>query len=127
MGFPRQEYWSGLPFPPPGDRSSPGVEPESPVSPALAGGFITTSATWEALLYSNMFINRIDAFSEEESSWSLKLFKQQLNSSMEEGGVSRLCSAASEEGPQKCWGGEKDRIRMVSPFSSFRVPASSPD
>ena len=32
MGFPRQEYWSGLPFPPPGDRPNPGFEP---VSPAL--------------------------------------------------------------------------------------------
>ena len=39
MGFPRQEYWSGLPFPSPGDLSDPGIEP---VSPALAGGFITT-------------------------------------------------------------------------------------
>ena len=74
MGFPRQEYWSGLPFPPPGDGSSPGIEPESPVSPPLAGGFITASATWEALLYSNMFTNRIDASSEGESTWSLKLF-----------------------------------------------------
>ena len=31
MGFPRQEYWSGLPFPPPGDLSDPGVEPVPPV------------------------------------------------------------------------------------------------
>ena len=30
MGFPRQEYWTGLPFPPPGDLPSPGIEPESP-------------------------------------------------------------------------------------------------
>ena len=35
MGFSRQEYWSGLPFPPPGDLSDPGIKPESPVSPAL--------------------------------------------------------------------------------------------
>ena len=39
MGFPRQEYWSGLPFPPPGDLPDPGIKPESP---ALAGGFFTT-------------------------------------------------------------------------------------
>ena len=39
MGFPRQEYWSGLPFPPPGDL--PNLETE-PVSPALAGGFFAT-------------------------------------------------------------------------------------
>ena len=42
MGFPRQENWNGLPFPPPEDLSDPGIEPVSPVSPALAGGFFTT-------------------------------------------------------------------------------------
>ena len=36
VGFPRKEYWSGLPFPPPGDLSNPRIEPVSPVSPALA-------------------------------------------------------------------------------------------
>ena len=36
MGFPRQEYQSGLPFPPPGDPPNPGIEP------ALAGRFFTT-------------------------------------------------------------------------------------
>ena len=41
MGFFSQEYWSGLPFPPPGDLSNPGTEPASPMSPALAGGFFT--------------------------------------------------------------------------------------
>jgi len=35
MGFPRQEYWSGLPFPPPGDFPHPGIKLPSPVSPAL--------------------------------------------------------------------------------------------
>ena len=34
MGFSRQEYWSGLPFPPPGDLPNSGIEPASPVSPA---------------------------------------------------------------------------------------------
>ena len=48
MGFSRQEYWSGLPCPPPGDLPNPGIEPESPVSPALAGRFFTTSVTGEA-------------------------------------------------------------------------------
>jgi len=47
MGFPRQEYWSGLPFPPPGDLPDPGIKPTSLASPTLAGGFFTTSATWE--------------------------------------------------------------------------------
>ena len=48
MGFPRQEYWSGLPLPSPGDLPDPGIEPMSLASPALAGGFFTTSPTWEA-------------------------------------------------------------------------------
>ena len=42
MEFSRQEYWSGLPFPPPGDLPNPRIEPASLASPALAGGFFTT-------------------------------------------------------------------------------------
>ena len=47
MGFSRKEYWSGLPFPPPGDLRDPGVKPTSPTSPALAGRFFAPSTTWE--------------------------------------------------------------------------------
>ena len=47
MKFSRQEYWSELPFPSPGDLLDPGIEPMSLVSPALAGGFFITNATWE--------------------------------------------------------------------------------
>ena len=50
LGFSMQEYWSGLLCPPSGDLPDPGIEPVSLRSPALAGGFFTTSATWEALL-----------------------------------------------------------------------------
>ena len=39
-----QEYWSALPFPSPGDLPDPGIEPESPESPALAGGFFMTES-----------------------------------------------------------------------------------
>ena len=42
MEFSRQEYWSGVPFPTPVDLPDPGIEPASPVSPALAGRFFTT-------------------------------------------------------------------------------------
>ena len=45
MGFSRQEYQRGLPFPSPGDLPDRGIEPTSLSSPALAGGFFTTSAT----------------------------------------------------------------------------------
>ena len=44
MGFPRQEYWSVLPFPSPGDLPAPGIEP---ASPALAGGFFTAEPPWK--------------------------------------------------------------------------------
>jgi len=54
MGFSRQEYWSGLPFPPPpGDLPNPGIKPTSLVAPASAGRFFTTGAIlyhWVALL-----------------------------------------------------------------------------
>ena len=47
MGFPRHEYWSGLPFPPPGDPPDPGTES---VSPALAGGFFTAEPPGKPLV-----------------------------------------------------------------------------
>ena len=49
MGFSRQEYWSGLPCPPPGDLPDPETELASLTSPALAGGFFTPGDTREAL------------------------------------------------------------------------------
>ena len=52
MEFSRQEYWSGLTFPPPEDLPHPGFEPQSLVSPALAGGFFTTVLLyWEARFF----------------------------------------------------------------------------
>ena len=45
QGFPRQEYWCGLPFPSPGDLPDPGIEPVFLASPALAGEFFTSWAT----------------------------------------------------------------------------------
>ena len=48
-GLSRQEYWSGLLCPPPGDLLDPGTKPASLTSPALAEGFFTISTTWEVL------------------------------------------------------------------------------
>ena len=48
MEVSRQEYWEGLPFPTLGDLPNPAIENESLGPPALAGGFFTTGATWEA-------------------------------------------------------------------------------
>ena len=49
VGFCRQEYWGGLPCPPPGDLPGPGIKPASLKSPALTGEFFTATSTWEAL------------------------------------------------------------------------------
>ena len=60
MEFSKQEYWSELPFPLPGVLPNPGIEPMSLLSPSLAGGFLTTSATWEAqcmhIYYYNTYV-----------------------------------------------------------------------
>ena len=55
MGLSRHERWTGLPYLPPGDLLDPGIEPTSLMSPALAGRFFTTSATWEALVCMYLF------------------------------------------------------------------------
>ena len=55
-GFSRQEHRNGLPGPPPGDLPNPGMKPVSLMTPALAVGFFTTSATWEAQMQSRVLI-----------------------------------------------------------------------
>ena len=55
MGFSKQEHWSGLPCPPPGDLPDSGIEPKSLMSPASACGFFTSSVTWEALVIRILF------------------------------------------------------------------------
>ena len=57
MGFSRQESWSWLPWPPPGDLPKPGTEPISSTPAVMAGGLFTTGTTWEApqVLYTHMF------------------------------------------------------------------------
>ena len=51
-----------MPFPLPGDLPDPGIEPTAPVSPALGGKFLTTSATWEALEPGSLKINFVAFF-----------------------------------------------------------------
>ena len=57
MGFSRQEYWSQVPFLPPGDLPNPGIEPTSLTPPSLTGMFFITSATWEPNMYLFLFIS----------------------------------------------------------------------
>ena len=50
MEFPRQEYWSGLPFPPPGDLPDPGIEPRSLMSPVLQADSLPVELSWKRFL-----------------------------------------------------------------------------
>ena len=54
MEFSRQEYWSGLPFPPSGDLPDPRIEVTSLASPALAGGFFTTELPGKPNMYESL-------------------------------------------------------------------------
>ena len=69
MDFPRQDYWSGLPFPHPRDLPNPRIEPASPASPALAGRFLTTEPPRKPALAT--FLNSISILSLpfSEMSW----------------------------------------------------------
>ena len=59
IGFPRQEYWSGLPFPSPGDCPNPGIELTSHASPALAGGFFSSEPSGKPLAQNKYSLNFI--------------------------------------------------------------------
>ena len=62
IDFCRQEYWSELPCPPPGYLPNPGIELVSLTHPALAGGFFTTSATWEAPKVVVLMLSHVQLF-----------------------------------------------------------------
>ena len=64
MGLSRQEYWSGLPWHPPGYLPNPGIEPSSLLSPGLASRFFTISTIWEATHTGYWFTNN-----QEETQW----------------------------------------------------------
>ena len=65
LGFSRQEYWSGLSFPSPGDLPNPGIEPTSPASPELAGRFFITEPPGKPLLNKSQIL---EGKEEEEGS-----------------------------------------------------------
>ena len=72
MEFSRQEYWSGLPFPSPGDLLNPGVELMPLVSPAIAGGFFTTELPGKSLQSTLKEVSKSDegrALQSDVNSW----------------------------------------------------------
>ena len=56
MEFPRQEYWSGLPFPAPGNLPNPGIKPKLPASTCIGRQILYHCATWETYSYTYMYI-----------------------------------------------------------------------
>ena len=73
MRFSRQEYWSGLPFPSPGDLPDPRIKPTSPVSPALESGFFTTEPPgkpiWDSSKLKSEKKSLVHKFYSDPSSW----------------------------------------------------------
>ena len=109
-GFSRQEHWSGLPWSPPGDLPDPRTEPMSLMSPALAGGFYTTSATWGSVWGGNKVTSNCRGW----ASW----FSDQEGSGRDfwhwgvEGVGSGRCDRRDRYGPhllslEECFVGEK--------------------
>ena len=69
LGFSRQEYWDGLPFPSPGDLPDPGTEPVSLTCPALAGRFFTTEIsldTFPCTWLINLMLGAVKNIKEKE-------------------------------------------------------------
>ena len=70
-GILQTEYWSGLPFPTPGDLPDSGIKPTSPESPALAGGFFTTHHLGSLAGHSKCVLPRCSA---GQSDWGFNFF-----------------------------------------------------
>ena len=62
MGFSWQEYWRGVPCPPPGDLPDPGIEPSALKSRVMAGRFFTTSTTWEAHMVDSSITKQLNPY-----------------------------------------------------------------
>ena len=83
MAFSRQEYWRGLPCPPPGDLPHPGVEPPSPSSLALAGKFFTTEPPGKPVVFVSIWPIILFLFSQLTGPWTLGKTGAQLSAKMD--------------------------------------------
>ena len=76
MGFSKQEYWSGSPFPSPGDLPNPGIEPTSLMSPSWTDGFFTTSAP-SVLICTSVFLSENPTLCGQDNWLSPRSFQEQ--------------------------------------------------
>ena len=98
MGFSRQQYWSGLPCPPPENLPNPGIKAISLTSPTLAGGFFTTSATRKSSVYTTLHLSqqpREVLYTNPPSSAALQRSKVSVPGSHREAGPRPQCSLQS--------------------------------
>ena len=114
-GFPRQEHWSRLPCPSPGDLSDPGIEPTSLTSPSLAGGFFTASTTREAQCL-GWQVHISNYWFTERSMPSSKL----------RGDLSKACHEQRGKQSQQRWRSGYDR-KQASVQSCCHLPRGSRD
>ena len=112
MGFSRQEYWSGFPFPFPGSLPDPGIKPKSPRSPALAGGFITTEPPGKPLFHSVLEINSAEIEFPSQLK-ILKKTKQNCVTSYRDPGISKAFDLEQKAGNSK---ERKNLFLQVSAF-----------
>ena len=75
MGFYRQEYWSGLPLPPPGDLPNPGTEPASPV---LTGRFFPTALPGKPMIYTS--VHKHKGLGVDKNTWSVSVNRRKKDS-----------------------------------------------
>ena len=104
MGFSRQEYWSGLPFPSPGDLPNPESKPGPPVSPALAGRvfflffFFTTEPTGKPIKCQQYHNKTVKREMDEQTSWWSKTWPSMLISSHPSTSILSPCSCSITTG-----------------------------
>ena len=117
VGFSRQEYWSGLPCPSPGDLPNPGTELASLMSPALADRFFTTSTPWEArILNPSLSIPVLFPLYDTVALGGIRLFHT-CTSHL----IISVKIVTSENGhtPFNVYPGENPRLMMTKAFSLF--------
>ena len=110
MEFSRQESWSGLPCPPPGDLPNPGTEPSSLASPALAGRFFATVPTGFTITYESAHSEGQDQNQDAEVTWN-----QRKNSEERESGPPNRSCPHKVKPPAGRWNWcSRLRVRLPS-------------
>ena len=112
MGFSRQQFWSRLPFPPPGDLPDPGIEHASPAFLALAGGFFTTNATWASFLtllsFSSEIVPNFQNYCKKQRFMDCRVIGIQRQSL-----PCRTQGVPHHTWPVACFDGDKERVKRA--------------